>query len=111
MTGEHYIVDEFTFSIKRDTIDFGNPLKFLDGYGLVPNHEKDEMVVYRGAKNTLNPFGKIYPGRNCFTKKEDADARLLEVCSNTLSKNLTVIKNLEAENEKLCNIIAKLHGK
>lgn len=110
MSGEHYVVDEVMLKIRRDTIDFNNPLIFCKN-GLVPielSHDTTSCVVYRGLKTNLNPKVKTYKAINCFTTKEAAEKRLLEVCENELKTNLNVIKNLQSENNKLAGIISGL---
>lgn len=108
MNTKAYIVDELSFKIKRDEVDFAHCIKMdipLTATDIANHVEKKSGWFVRGAKTNLNPDGKIYLAENCFKTEEEAKERLREIVLKTLDENLILIENLQKENKKLCKIM------
>lgn len=100
-----YIVDELTFKIKRDEVDFNNPVLKENG-----SNKLSGMYSYyfRGKKTNFWPEGKLYLVENCFKTEKEAKERLKQIILYTIEQNLILIENSQKENHKLYKIMEKI---
>lgn len=97
-----YIVDEDSFKIKQDDVDFDNPILKENG-----SNKLSGMYSYyfKGKKTSLCPEGRLYLAENCFKTEKEAQDKLKKIAQETIEQNLILIENLTTENEKLKKII------
>lgn len=97
-----YIVDEDSFKIKQDDVDFDNPILKENG-----SNKLSGMYSYyfKGKKTNLWPEGRLYLTENCFKTEKEAQDKLKKIAQETIEQNLILIENLTTENEKLKKII------
>ena len=97
-----YIVDEDSFKIKQDYVDFDNPILKENG-----SNKLSGMYSYyfKGKKTNLWPEGRLYLAENCFKTEKEAQDKLKKIAQETIEQNLILIESLTTENEKLKKII------
>jgi len=97
-----YIVDEDSFKIKKDDVDFDNPILKENG-----SNKLSGMYSYyfKGKKTNIWSKGRLYLVENCFKTEKEAQDKLKKIAQETIEQNLILIENLTTENEKLKKII------
>ena len=107
MNTKAYIVDEISFKIKRDEVDFNNPILKENG-----SNKLSGMYSYyfRGKKTNLWPEGRLYLAENCFNTEKEAKEKLKTIIKDTIEQNSILIDNLNSENKKLFIKLAELNN-